>query len=138
MQILGLLGMYFDAAVVFVTKSPLLFRLAVAILWSFELFVCYLNRLKTLCWTIKFQLKRYSLLGNKNLQKFLNSRHVVFVDLSWMYIFAYRFIPSNNSRESCKNSFTFYKYFREEVIVNVMRNADRAKVTSMGYWQVNH
>ena len=32
MLILGLLGMYFDAAVVFVTKSSLLFRLAVAIL----------------------------------------------------------------------------------------------------------
>ena len=29
MPILGLLGMYFDAAVVFVTKSSLLFRLAV-------------------------------------------------------------------------------------------------------------
>ena len=33
MLILGLLGMYFDAVVVFVTKSSLLFRLAVAILW---------------------------------------------------------------------------------------------------------
>ena len=32
MLILGLLGVYFDAAVVFVTKSSLLFRLAVAIL----------------------------------------------------------------------------------------------------------
>ena len=32
MLILGLLGMYFDAAVVFVKKSSLLFRLAVAIL----------------------------------------------------------------------------------------------------------
>ena len=32
MLILGLLGMYFDAAVVFVMKSSLLFRLAVAIL----------------------------------------------------------------------------------------------------------
>ena len=32
MLILGLLGMYFDAAVVFVTKSSLLFKLAVAIL----------------------------------------------------------------------------------------------------------
>ena len=30
MQILGLLGMYFDAAVVFVTNSLILFRLAVA------------------------------------------------------------------------------------------------------------
>ena len=34
MLILGLLGMYFDAAVVFVMKSSLLFRLAVAILWG--------------------------------------------------------------------------------------------------------
>ena len=33
MLILGLLGVYFDAAVVFVTKSSLLFMLAVAILW---------------------------------------------------------------------------------------------------------
>ena len=33
MQILGLLGMYFDAAVVFVTNFLLLFRLAMAILW---------------------------------------------------------------------------------------------------------
>ena len=32
MLILSLLGMYFDAAVVFVTNSSLLFRLAVAIL----------------------------------------------------------------------------------------------------------
>ena len=34
MQILDLLGMCFDAAVVFVTKFLLLFKLAVAILWS--------------------------------------------------------------------------------------------------------
>ena len=34
MLILGLLGMYFDAAVVFVTKSSLFFKLAVAILWD--------------------------------------------------------------------------------------------------------
>ena len=33
MQILGLLGMYFDAVIVFVTNSTLLFRLAMAILW---------------------------------------------------------------------------------------------------------
>ena len=32
MQILGLLGMYFDAAVVFVTNSTLLFRFALAML----------------------------------------------------------------------------------------------------------
>ena len=32
MQILGLLGMYFDIAVVFVTNSSLIFRLAMAIL----------------------------------------------------------------------------------------------------------
>ena len=34
MQILGLLGMFFDAAVVFVTNSSLLFRFAMAILWT--------------------------------------------------------------------------------------------------------
>ena len=33
MLIMGLLGMYFDAVVVFVTSHSLLFRLAVAILW---------------------------------------------------------------------------------------------------------
>ena len=32
MQILGLLGMYFDAAVVFVTSHSLLFKLALVIL----------------------------------------------------------------------------------------------------------
>ena len=34
MQILGLLGMYFDAAVVFVKNFLLLSRLALAILWD--------------------------------------------------------------------------------------------------------
>ena len=34
MQILGLLGMYFDTVVVFVTKFSLLFKLALAILWE--------------------------------------------------------------------------------------------------------
>ena len=34
MLILGLLGMYFDAVVVFVTSQKLLLRLAVAILWN--------------------------------------------------------------------------------------------------------
>ena len=33
MQILGLLGIYFDDVVVFVKKTSLLFRLALAILW---------------------------------------------------------------------------------------------------------
>ena len=33
MHILDLLGMYFDAAVVFVTNSQLLFRFTLAILW---------------------------------------------------------------------------------------------------------
>ena len=36
MQILVLLGMYFDAVVVFVTSQTLLFRLALAILWRGE------------------------------------------------------------------------------------------------------
>ena len=34
MLILGLLGMYFDAAVVFVKTFSLLFRLALAVLWE--------------------------------------------------------------------------------------------------------
>ena len=34
MQILDLLGMYFDAAEVFVTNSLLFLRLALAILWK--------------------------------------------------------------------------------------------------------
>ena len=38
-EFLGLLGVYFDAAVVFVMKSSLLFRLAVAILWYEEDFL---------------------------------------------------------------------------------------------------
>ena len=37
MQILGLLGMYFDAAVVFVTKFSLLFILALAILCATQI-----------------------------------------------------------------------------------------------------
>ena len=40
MLILGLLGMYFDAAVVFVTNSSLFFRLAVAILWGILYLIC--------------------------------------------------------------------------------------------------
>ena len=46
MLILGLLGMYFDAAVVFVMKSSLLFRLTVAILWAW--------RWKTTLWVVWF------------------------------------------------------------------------------------
>ena len=41
MLILGLLGMYFDAAVVFVTSQTILFRLALAILWTF---LCTLSK----------------------------------------------------------------------------------------------
>ena len=37
MQILGLLGMYFDAVVVFVTNSSILFRLALGILCTYTL-----------------------------------------------------------------------------------------------------
>jgi hypothetical protein len=35
MQILGLLGIHFEPAVVFVTKVSLLFRLALTVLWLF-------------------------------------------------------------------------------------------------------
>ena len=34
MQILDLSGMYFDAAVLFVTSQTILFRLALAMLWT--------------------------------------------------------------------------------------------------------
>ena len=34
MQILGILGIYFDDVVVFVTNFSLLFRLSLAILWG--------------------------------------------------------------------------------------------------------
>ena len=34
MQILGILGIYFDAVVVFVTNFSLLFKLSLAILWG--------------------------------------------------------------------------------------------------------
>ena len=57
MLILGLLGMYFDAAVVFVTSQTLFLRLALAILWtvgpaffhvnlapSFPVSILFLNR----------------------------------------------------------------------------------------------
>jgi hypothetical protein len=61
MQILDLSGMYFDAAVVFVTKSLLLFRLALAILWIRALFICPLwgfsTRLCTISLLYKVQLK---------------------------------------------------------------------------------
>ena len=40
MLILSFLGMYFNAAVVFVTKSLLFFILAVAILWGALLLMC--------------------------------------------------------------------------------------------------
>ena len=39
MHILDLLGMYFDAAVVFVTNFLFSFRLAMAILWESDLFL---------------------------------------------------------------------------------------------------
>ena len=44
MLILGLLGMYFDAGVVFVTNSSLLIRLAAAILWCVALLKQPINR----------------------------------------------------------------------------------------------
>ena len=45
MLILGLLGMYFDAAVVFVTSQTLLFRLALAIL-CVPLILWYVHKVK--------------------------------------------------------------------------------------------
>ena len=34
MQILGLLGMYFDALVIFITSDSLLFKLTLVLLWT--------------------------------------------------------------------------------------------------------
>ena len=48
MLILDLLGMYFDAAVVFVTKSSLLFRLALAILCGYMKIQTYVFKKKFL------------------------------------------------------------------------------------------
>ena len=51
MLILGLLGMYFDAAEVFVTIQTLLLRLAVAILW--KAYYSILHYLKSAAFTIR-------------------------------------------------------------------------------------
>ena len=48
MLILGLLGMYFDAAVVFFTSQTLLLKLAVAILWKPWLKHTHLAKLESL------------------------------------------------------------------------------------------
>ena len=45
MLILGLLGMYFDAVVVFFTNSSLFFRLAVAILWHNMHWILYFKNI---------------------------------------------------------------------------------------------
>ena len=62
MLILGLLGMYFDAAVVFVTKSSLFFRLAMAILcatpWVWIKLNVFINSLT--CW-VKEWVQKWSL-----------------------------------------------------------------------------
>ena len=52
MQILGLLGMYFDAAVVFVKTFLLLFRLALAILCDQNLKTNFIMVLAPLCSTV--------------------------------------------------------------------------------------
>ena len=60
MLILGLLGMYFDAAVVFVTSQTLFLRLALAILWV-DLIIR--KKEKTLqSWKICLSSKRQSIL----------------------------------------------------------------------------
>ena len=43
MQILGLLGIYFDAVVIFFTSQTLLFRLALAILWIVDYWTKFRN-----------------------------------------------------------------------------------------------
>ena len=48
MLILGLLGMYFDAAVVLVTSQTLLLKLAEAILWLLKATVLWISFFRTL------------------------------------------------------------------------------------------
>ena len=60
MLILVLLGMYFDGAVVFVTKSSLFFRLAVAILCEITIFGLKVK--------VKSGLENFFLKSNKPLQ----------------------------------------------------------------------
>ena len=63
MQILGLLGMYFDAVEVEVKSFLLLFRLALAILWVFF----------TLGWKVEFSDLAHFLGGNdQGLKRFEN------------------------------------------------------------------
>ena len=66
MLILGLLGMYFDAAVVFVTKSSLFFKLAVAILWLVKfsiLFSCWCTVMRK----VSFSFRNFSFFSSKTL-----------------------------------------------------------------------
>ena len=75
MLIMGLLGMYFDAVVVFVTNSSLLFRLAVAIL-------CTVTRYKK-CYTF-----HVSFLHIKQIGAVFSSmtRYVAYANLCAIYI----------------------------------------------------
>ena len=52
MQVLGILGMYFDAVVVFVTNSSLLFRLAMAILCKYKIVSTNNNLFRNIQWQI--------------------------------------------------------------------------------------
>ena len=67
MLILGLLVMYFDAAVVFVTKSSLLFRLALAILWL-------INVSKKIYLSVILYIWREDLFTLNQLRKYTNFR----------------------------------------------------------------
>ena len=72
MQILGLLGMYFDAVVVEVEKYLLLFRLALAILWV--LGMCHKPALKRQkkCW-----LNLFTFLRVRSTVHVISCRHVL-------------------------------------------------------------
>ena len=55
MLILGLLGMYFDAAIVFVTSQTLLLKLAVAILWTIYSATSFLEKCRKVVREIWFE-----------------------------------------------------------------------------------
>ena len=82
MQILGLLGMHFDAAVVFVTNSSLLFRLALAIL-------CRVSG--QMFWQKWKQKSLWKLLTCTRPGKFLGHDVICFEYSDWKYAISFKF-----------------------------------------------
>ena len=105
MQILGLLGMYFDAAVVFVTNSSLLFRLAMAILCRNKLkkhsvtwpFTVWINCSSDLC--------KFSSAFSLEFQKFFSITRTIFSPSSWE-----QFCSQNTISQNSKNNFRKNKH----------------------------